>query len=255
MPLGVSESNEGVAVNQQSIEAYDLPQRVASYDTDMELMHPNRSKMVRVALQILPFVGTAPLWALDLGVGTGYFSKQFLARFPNSRVLAIDGARLMVDLAKARLGDAAGRVDFRIDDFRNLKRAAVDLPAFDVVFSSYALHHLNGADKQSVVGQAIDLLKPGGWFVNADLVVADSPEIEARIQEVRVSGIVERACGKDERFRDASTTRRYLDELEANEHDQPLAMSADLEIIRRAGLRSASALWLEHREAVCAGHK
>jgi hypothetical protein len=35
--------------------------------------------------------------------------------------------------------------------YRNLKRAAADLPAFDVVFSSYALHHLNGADKQSVV--------------------------------------------------------------------------------------------------------
>jgi tRNA (cmo5U34)-methyltransferase len=242
-------------VNQQSIEAYDLPQRVASYDADMELMHPNRSKMVRVALQILPFAGTAPLWALDLGVGTGYFSKQFLDCFPNSRVLAIDGARLMVDLARTRLGGAADRVDFRIDDFRNLKRAVADLPAFDVVFSSYALHHLGRVDKQSVVGQALDLLKPGGWFVNADLVVADSPEIEARIQQVRVNGIVERACGKDDRFRDAATTRRFLDELEANEGDQPLALSADLEILRRAGLRSASALWLEHREAVCAGHK
>jgi SAM-dependent methyltransferase len=221
----------------------------------MELMHPNRSEMIRVALQILPFMGSAPLWALDLGVGTGYFSKQFLDCFPNSRVLAIDGARRMVDLAKTRLGDAASRVDFRIDDFRNLKRAAADLPAFDVVFTSYALHHLHGVDKESVVGQAIDLLKPGGWFVNADLVVADSPEIEARIQEVRVSGIVERAGGKDERFRDADTTRRYLNDLEANEHDQPLAMSADLEILRRAGLRNASALWLEHREAVCAGYK
>jgi hypothetical protein len=86
-------------------------------------------------------------------------------------------------------------------------------------------------------------------------MVADSPEIEARIQEVRISGIVERACSDDERFRDASTTRRYLNELEANEHDQPLSMSADLEILRRAGLRSASALWLELREAVCAGQK
>src|SRR5664279_4703558 len=83
--LGVSEFDEGVAVNQQSIEAYDLPQRVASYDTDMELMHPNRSKMVRAALQILPFVGTAPLSALDLSEGTGNFSQQFLDCLQNSR--------------------------------------------------------------------------------------------------------------------------------------------------------------------------
>ncbi|MGB8326897.1 MAG: hypothetical protein WCE48_04890 [Steroidobacteraceae bacterium] len=58
-------------MKRQSIDAYDLPQRVASYDADMDLMHPNRSKMVRVALQILPYLREAPLWALDLGAGTG----------------------------------------------------------------------------------------------------------------------------------------------------------------------------------------
>lgn len=242
-------------MKQQSIDAYDLPQRVASYDADMELMHPNRSKMVRVALQILPHVRAAPLWALDLGVGTGYFTKQFLDHFPNSRVVAIDGAKLMVDLAKTRLGVSVSRVDFRIGDFRNLKLVAAGSPAFDVIFSSYALHHLNRADKQAVVGQALNLLQPGGWFVNADVIVADSPEMESRIQQVRVNGIVERAGGTDERFRDTVTTRRFLDELEANEGNQPLTLLADLEILHSAGLRSASALWLEYRESVCGGQK
>jgi len=39
----------------RSIRAYDLPERVASYDVETELMHPNRSKMVAVALEVLPF--------------------------------------------------------------------------------------------------------------------------------------------------------------------------------------------------------
>jgi hypothetical protein len=39
----------------RSIKAYDIPERVASYDAEMELMHPNRSKMVAVALEVLPF--------------------------------------------------------------------------------------------------------------------------------------------------------------------------------------------------------
>jgi hypothetical protein len=117
-----------------------------------------------------------------------------------------------------------------------------------------ALHHLNRADKQAVIDQAIELLKPGGWFVNVDLVVSDSREIEGRIQHIRVHGIVERARSKDERFRNPLSARRFLDELEANEgEDQPLTLVADLEILRTAGLQGAAALWLEHPEVVCGG--
>jgi hypothetical protein len=41
-------------MNEQSIAAYDVSQRVKTYDADMELMHPNRSKMVRIALEVPP---------------------------------------------------------------------------------------------------------------------------------------------------------------------------------------------------------
>ena len=51
-----------------SIKAYDLPERVVSYDADMELMHPNRSKMVDIALEVFPFDPQAHFTALDLGV-------------------------------------------------------------------------------------------------------------------------------------------------------------------------------------------
>src|SRR5262245_27199481 len=99
-------------MSERSIAAYDVLQRVKTYDADMELMHPNRSKMVQIALEVLPFPRAAPLRAIDLGIGTGYFTKRFLNRFPNSQVLGIDGAQAMVDLAKARLKSLASRVEF-----------------------------------------------------------------------------------------------------------------------------------------------
>jgi SAM-dependent methyltransferase len=99
-----------VRTTEQSIAAYDVSQRVKTYDADMELMHPNRSKMVQVAIEVLPFPRTAALRAIDLGIGTGYFTKQFLNHFPNSRVLGIDGAQAMVELAKARLRSLASRL-------------------------------------------------------------------------------------------------------------------------------------------------
>jgi tRNA (cmo5U34)-methyltransferase len=241
-------------MTQRSIGAYDLPGRVASYDADMDLMHPNRPRMIQAGLDILPFPESSSLVALDLGVGTGYFTERFLRRFQNGRVVAVDGAAAMIDLARARLGMSADRADFRVGDFRQLQRLGLGVGWIDVVFSSYALHHLTRDDKQRVVSRVVALLRPGGWFINADLVIADTPELESRIQQLRVAGIVSRAGGRDPRFADAASTRRLLDDLEANEGDQPLTVSEDLQILRGAGFR-ASVLWLEHREAVCAGVK
>ena len=242
-------------MTERSIAAYDVSQRVKTYDADMELMHPNRSKMVQVAIEVLPFPRTAGLRAIDLGIGTGYFTRQFLNHFPNSRVLGIDGAEAMVDLAKARLTSIASRVQFVIGDFRNLQQLAPDAGSADVVFSAYALHHLGRPDKERVLREVVDLLVPGGWFINADLIVADSPELERRLQELRIAGIVERAGGSDNRFPDSASTRQFLADLERKEADHPLTLAEDLALLRSSGLKNVSAFWLEYRELVIGGQK
>src|SRR6266581_2614989 len=221
---------------EQSIAAYDVSQRVKTFDADMELMHPNRSKMVQIAIEVLPFPKTADLRVIDLGIGTGYFTERFLNHFPNSRVLRIDGAQAMIELAKARLTSLASRVQFVVGDFRKLQELAPGAGTVDVVFSAYALHHLSRPDKERVLRRVVELLVPGGWFVNADLIVADSPELENRLQEIRVAGIVERAGGSDNRFADSASTRRFLADLERKEADQPLTLAEDLEILRSSAL-------------------
>jgi tRNA (cmo5U34)-methyltransferase len=242
-------------MTERSIAAYDVSQRVKTYDADMELMHPNRSKMVQVALEVLPFPKTAALRAIDLGIGTGYFTEHFLNHFPNSRVLGIDGAQAMIELAKGRLTSLASRVQFVVGDFRKLQELAADAGTVDVVFSAYALHHLRHADKELVVRRVVEVLVPGGWFVNADLIVADSPELESRLQQIRIAGIVERAGGADSRFASSALTRQFLADLERKEADQPLTLAEDLEILRSSGLKNVSAFWLEYRELVSGGQK
>jgi ubiquinone/menaquinone biosynthesis C-methylase UbiE len=242
-------------VSRRSIDAYSLGKRVAAYDADMDLMHPNRSKMVEIALEVLPFESDAELVGLDLGIGTGYFTERFLEAFPRAKVHGVDGAKTMVDLAKTRLGGRGRQVSFHVGDFRDLGQLIAGVETFDVVFSSYALHHLTRDEKMSVVREAAALLRPGGWLVNADIVAADTLGVEKRIQEIRVDGIVERARGVDPRFGDREATRRFIDELEANEGDQPLTLTDDLEVLRDAGLRDVTVYWLEYREAVTGGRK
>src|SRR5215469_5133484 len=242
-------------MTERSIGAYDVSQRVESYDADMELMHPNRSKMVQIALEVLPFPKTVALRAIDLGIGTGYFTQRFLNYFPSSMVLGIDGAQAMIEPAKARLRSLASKVQFVTGDFRSLQRLTGGVGTADVVFSAYALHHLNRSDKEGVLRQVVELLAPGGWFVNADLIVADSTDVESRLQQLRVAGIMERAGGLDNRFADSAATQRFLNDLQANEGDQPLTLAEDLGVLRSSGLKNVSALWLEYRELVSGGQK
>jgi len=45
--------------------------------------------MVQVAIEVLPFPKTAALRAIDLGIGTGNFTKQFLNHFRTVRSSAL----------------------------------------------------------------------------------------------------------------------------------------------------------------------
>src|SRR3990170_335800 len=147
-------------MSRRSIDAFDAPEKVAAYDADMELMHPNRSRMVEVAIEVLPFEPDAALTALDLGAGTGYFTARFLEAYPRAKVIAVDGAAAMLELAKARLGDKGANVDFQAGDFRDLRALVTD--GFDVAYSSYALHHLDRLEKMALIREVLTLLRPGG---------------------------------------------------------------------------------------------
>lgn len=241
-------------MNSQSVKAYDLPERLRSYDADMDLMHPLRWKMIDLALDFLPFPPQRPLRALDLGTGTGAFTQRLLSRYPAATAVAVDGAGAMIELARVRLGDAAPRVEWIKSDFLALPDSLVEGNSFDVAISSYALHHLDAQQKLALLNRVVAALKPGGWLLNADLVVASAPGVEARIQQLRVEGVTARAGG-DPRFRDPPTTRAYLDDLEARERDQPQTLATDLEILREAGIAAPEVLWKEYREAVVGGAK
>ena len=236
-----------------SVQAYETSARVAAYDADMDLMHPNRHKMVEVIIAVLAASAPEPRLVVDLGTGTGFLLERLLRRFPNCRAVAIDGSRQMVASAKSRLGALAERVDFVVADFRQPEALGVAVEPADAVVSAYALHHLNLQEKANLIGRCRAGLKESGWFLNADLVVSEDEFLEDLTQQMRVSGIVDRAQNRDPRFPDAAATRRFIDDLQRNECDQPQREDDDLRIMRECGYRHVSLLWKDTREVVCGG--
>ncbi len=239
----------------KSIDAYENEKRVKSYDADMDLLHPNRHKMVDVALEILPFHFTQEIKVLELGVGTGYFALRLLQQYPSATLTGLDGSAAMIELAATRLSEFVeqNRVDFVKSSFEEMDAALPGTNLFELVFSSYSLHHLNKADKRRVIEGVVTRLAPGGWFLNADLVSHPFAEIEKSIQDVRVAGIDKRNRGKDKRFNTRELIRTFLDNLEATEGDKPLSVGEDLVIMRESGLPNATIFWKEYREVVVGG--
>ena len=91
--------------------------------------------------------------------------------------------------------------------------------------------------------------------MNADLMEAEAPEVERRIQEIRVEAVTHRAPAKDQRFCSNDATRQFLDDLEATEQDQPLTLDKDMRILRESGIANAEVFWEEYREAAIGGTK
>jgi tRNA (cmo5U34)-methyltransferase len=109
--------------------------------------------------------GIAPEHILDLGVGTGTTAKRVLAVHPRAQLVGIDESEAM--LAEA---DVAG--DLRVS------RLEDPLPEgpFDLVVSCLAIHHLDAAGKRDLFRRIAEVLKPGGRFVLADVVVPERDE-------------------------------------------------------------------------------
>jgi len=110
---------------------------------------------------------TAAKSVLELGIGTGETARRVLARLPAARLIGIDESERM--LARAR--EALPQVELvaaRLED---------PLPAgpFDLVVSVLAVHHLGAADKRDLFHRVARVLRPGGRFVLADVVVPDDP--------------------------------------------------------------------------------
>ncbi len=239
----------------KSIDAYESKKRVQEYDADMHMMHPNRPKMSTIALNFLPFNQDQKLNALDLGIGTGFATQKFLEKFPHAHVIGLDGAASMMELAQSRLHDVLSSVEFVVGDFKDLEKLFTKTSSFDVIFTAFALHHLTIQEKEEILKVVHSLLKPGGWFINEDCLIGETPEVEHLFQKLRIEGILSRISNTETRFHDFKTLRTWLDAMEAKEQDNPIKISEELEIMHKAGFKNIDILWKEYREMVLCGQR
>ena len=146
--------------------AASFSRAAASYDAVAELQRA----VGKALLERLPDNLLTARW-LDLGSGTGYFSRALADRYPNAEGVALDIAEGMLRHARPK----GGATSFVAGDAEclPLRSASVDL-----LFSSLALQWCD--DFASVLAEAERVLRPGG-------VLAFTSLCSGTLQELRDS--------------------------------------------------------------------
>ena len=105
---------------------------------------------------------------LDLGTGDGRLLALLLADRGELHGVGVDRSEVMLEAARARLGEEQ-RVELVRHD---LAERLPELGRFDAVVSGMAIHHLEHERKRSLYAEVFDLLEPGGLFANFEHVAS-----------------------------------------------------------------------------------
>jgi tRNA (cmo5U34)-methyltransferase len=113
--------------------------------------------------------GSGARRVLELGTGTGETARRLLEAHPGAFLVGVDASAEMLAVARSVLpGD---RVDLRVGA---IEEPLPDGP-FDLVASALCVHHLSGPEKADLFARVVSVLRPGGRFVLADVVVPVDP--------------------------------------------------------------------------------
>jgi malonyl-CoA O-methyltransferase len=139
--------------------------RAASYEEHAGLQ---RAVAERLALLLPPLASPR---VLELGCGTGLFSRHLLARYPDGTFVFSDLAPSMVEQCRRNLANRGrGHVSFEVMD---AARPAIDGP-FDLIATSMTLHWL--IDPSATLNTLRQLLAPDGVLVYATIGGKSFPE-------------------------------------------------------------------------------
>ena len=113
---------------------------------------------------------------LDLGSGDGRLLGLLLLACPAARGVAVEFSPPMLDRLRERFS-GEGRVQVVDHD---LEQPLPPLGTFDVVASSFAIHHLPHPRKRELYQEVWAVLGPGGVFCNLEHVASPSPRLHGR---------------------------------------------------------------------------
>jgi tRNA (cmo5U34)-methyltransferase len=174
---------------------------------------------------------------LDLGAGTGILSSEILERCSGVDLSLLDESTEMLRKAERRFE--------RIRPSIFVQSLNDPLPSgpFHAVVSSLAIHHLSDDEKKNLYSRIIEVLLPGGIFVNAEQIVGRTGRLQALNEAIHLERAAELGSSRDEIQR----------ALERMSHDRCATLDDQLAWLGDVGYQDADCFYRSFRFAVFAG--
>lgn len=176
---------------------------------------------------------------LDLGCGDGILTYEILKVDNSVSATLIDGSEDMLNKAQARLKDFKN-VLFIKASFQEILENDILPEHFDFAFSSLAIHHLSMDEKTELFRRIYTLLNTYGYFVNIDVILAPSENLEHWYMALWQEWIAEREAllGIESTYND-DTMRRYKD----NKNNKPDTLPEQLNALSDIGFRDVDCFY------------
>jgi tRNA (cmo5U34)-methyltransferase len=144
---------------------------------------------------------------LDLGSGDGRLLGLLLLACPTASGVAVEFSPPMLERLRGRFG-GEGRV--RVVE-HDLERPLPALGTFDVIASSFAIHHLPHPRKRELYQEVWAVLEPGRVFCNLEHVASPTARVHERFLDFL--GITPEQEDRSNKLLDAETQLRWVREI------------------------------------------
>jgi len=165
---------------------------------------PHRTEGESVLLEFIPQKVER---ILDLGTGDGRLLALLKIDRRDAEGIALDFSPTMLTAARERF-----RNDAKVQVIQhNLDDPLPHLGRFDVIVSSFAIHHCTDERKKTLYSEIYTALTPGGIFCNLEHVAPGTPELHARF--LRSLGITEADEDPSNKVVSVETQLQWLREI------------------------------------------
>ena len=214
---------------------------------------PTRAERFQLMCDLFPFPSDATVTILDIGAGYGPVSAFILDRYPHATCIAQDGSEPMLKRARELMARYGGRFTPYQSDLFHTNWLPEQFGPFDAAVTSSCLHNLRDfARIGEIYGEVRRHLKPGGVFLNVDLINAPTAELRQRYDDVtaarrRREGISAKDLG-------AMVRREAPSPAVGTVGLFPAGLDQHLAALKAAGLKDVDCFWKELRRALFGGY-
>jgi tRNA (cmo5U34)-methyltransferase len=225
---------------------------VAEWVKRQQAEDPSRAERFQLICDLFPFHSDATVTILDVGAGYGPVSMFILDRYPHATCIAQDGSDPMLNRARHLVAKYGERLKLYPSDLFEARWLPDHFGPFDAAVSSSCLHNLRDFRRiREIYGEIHTHLKPGGAFLNADLINAPTAALRRRYDGVAAA----------RRLRDGTSAQDLAATVQHGRRSRatttpgpfPATLNQHLAALQAVGFKDVDCFWKDLRRAVFGG--